>query len=283
MLKREHLPHMLGAATLALMFSAASVHPQTTTTGTSGTAATTGTSSTTGDSRAPGASGGSAASGASASPSAGSQGSGASGAAAATSGASDKSAGASSKAGNSLSKGDQDILRQMAITNISEIEAAKLAQSKSKDEKVKTYAQQMIDDHTKAQGELEQLAQSKNVTLPKEPDAKHKAMAKKLSALEGEKFDKQYMAQGGVTDHRNAHGMLQKAEKTAKDPEVKALVTKMIPVVDQHLQTARQDTGSAKSASGKSGGAGASSGGSGASAGSGGAGATGSGSGSTGK
>ncbi|WP_334190069.1 DUF4142 domain-containing protein [Noviherbaspirillum sp.] len=275
MLKREHLPHMLGAATLALMFSAASVHPQTTTTGTSGTAATTGTSSTAADSRAPGASGGSAASGASATPSAGSQGSGASGSATATSGASDKSAGAGSKAEGSLSKGDQTILRQMAITNISEIEAGKLAQSKSKDEKVKTYAQQMIDDHTKAQGELEQLAQSKNVTLPKEPDAKHKAMAKKLSALEGEKFDKQYMAQGGVTDHRNAHSMLQKAEKTAKDPEVKALVTKMIPVVDQHLQTARQDTGAAKTASGKGG---ASSGSSGASPGSAGAG-----SGSTGK
>jgi putative membrane protein len=282
MLKREHLPHMLGAATLALMFSAASVHPQTTTTGTSGTAATTGTSSTAADSRAPGASGGSAASGASATPSTGSQGSGASGSAAATSGASEKSASASSKAEGSLSKGDQSILRQMAITNISEIEAAKLAQSKSKDEKVKTYAQQMIDDHTKAQGELEQLAQSKNVTLPKEPDAKHKAMAKKLSALEGEKFDKQYMAQGGVTDHRNAHGMLQKAEKTAKDPEVKALVTKMIPVVDQHLQTARQDTASAKTASGKGGASSGSSGASGGAA-STGAGSAGSGSGSTGK
>ena len=36
MLKREHMPHVFGAATLALMFSAVSVYPQTTT-GASGT------------------------------------------------------------------------------------------------------------------------------------------------------------------------------------------------------------------------------------------------------
>lgn len=268
MLKREHLPHMLGAATLALMFSAVSVYPQTTTTGTSGTASTTGTSSTTGDARAPGQGGASSSATPSTSGASGQSG----GSAAASSGASDKSAGASGKAGasgGSLSKADQGILRQMAIANLSEIEAGKLAQSKSQDEKVKAYAQQMIDDHTKAQGELEQLAQSKGATLPKEPDAKHKAMAKKLSALEGEKFDKQYMAQGGVSDHRNTHKQLQKAEKSAKDPEVKALVTKMIPTVDQHLQTAQQQTGSAKGASGKSGASSSAGGSGGASAGAG--------------
>ncbi|GAB3422760.1 DUF4142 domain-containing protein [Massilia agilis] len=171
--------------------------------------------------------------------SSGSQGN--SGSSATTGGAAAAGATAAGTTGKStLAKGDETILKNMAQANISEIEAGKLAQSKSSNDQVKSFAQQMIDDHTKALNDVQQLAQQKGVTLPTEPDAKHKAMATKLQAMSGDAFDKAYMAQAGVADHKKVHSMLLSDEKKAKDPDVKALASKMAPVVEQHLKSAQQ-------------------------------------------
>jgi predicted outer membrane protein len=168
--------------------------------------------------------------------------SGASGASGAT-GASG-AAGATGSSSGKLSSADQKILKDMAQANINEIEAAKLAQSKSQNDQVKSFAQQMIDDHGKALTEVQQLAQQKGVTLPTEPDAKHKAMATSLQALSGAAFDKAYMSQAGVSDHKTVHSKLVSAEKKAKDADVKGLAQKMEPVVAQHLKSAEQDKSS---------------------------------------
>jgi predicted outer membrane protein len=142
--------------------------------------------------------------------------------------------------GGTLSKGDQQILAGMAQANIAEIEAGKMAQSKSQNDQVKSFAQQMIDDHTKALSDVQSLAQSKGVTLPTEPDAKHKALAAKLDKMSGDTFDKTYMSQAGLADHKKVHAMLTKDAKRAKDPDVQALAAKMAPVVEQHLKAAEQ-------------------------------------------
>jgi len=147
--------------------------------------------------------------------------------------------------GKSLSKSDQNIMREIAMSNLAEIETGKIALSQSKNDQVRNFAQKMIDDHQQSQKELEQLAQAKGVTLPTEPDKKHQAAAKKLSALEGDKFDKQYLKQGGLSDHRNTHRLLQRAQTRATDPDLKALAAKMEPIVSQHL-TLAQDVSSAK-------------------------------------
>jgi predicted outer membrane protein len=168
--------------------------------------------------------------------------SGASGAAGAT-GSSGASGAAGTTGGSSgkLSSADEKILKDMAQVNIDEIEAAKLAQSKSQNDQVKSFAQQMIDDHTKGLNDTQQVAQQKGVTLPTEPDAKHKAMATKLQAMSGADFDKAYMSQAGVSDHKAVHSKLVSDVKKAKDPDVKALAEKLEPVVAQHLKSAQQD------------------------------------------
>jgi putative membrane protein len=141
-------------------------------------------------------------------------------------------------AASSLNKTDLQIVASMARANMAEIEAGKLALANGQSAEVKTYAQQMVDDHTKALADVTTLAQNKGVTLPTEPDAKHKAMAAKLSKLKGEKFDQMYMQQAGMADHKQVHAMLKKDEARAKDPDVKALAAKMLPTVAQHLAAA---------------------------------------------
>jgi putative membrane protein len=154
----------------------------------------------------------------------------------------------------SVSKSDQKMMKDLAQANMAEIEAAKVAQQKSSSEEVKTFAQKMIDDHTKASDQLQQLAQAKNVTLPTDLDSKHKSEIKKLSALSGDKFDKRYMSQGGVSDHRKTHALLGRIEKNAKDSDLKTLASSLMPTVDEHWQMAKQiRSGKASTATGSSG------------------------------
>lgn len=148
--------------------------------------------------------------------------------------------------GAALSSADKKAMMDMAMANMAEVETGKLALSKGQSAEVKTFAQQMIDDHGKALSELQALAQQKGVTLPTELDAKHKAMAAKLEKLSGDAFDKEYMKQAGLNDHKATHAKLQKISKSAKDPDVKGAATKTLPVVEQHLKSAQQMT-SAKS------------------------------------
>lgn len=147
-------------------------------------------------------------------------------------------AGMNTPAASALNKADQKIVMDMARANMAEIEAGKIAVSKSQNAEVKAFAQRMIDDHTKALADVTTLAQNKGVTMPTELDAKHKAMAAKLNKLEGEAFDREYMKQAGVADHKKVHAMLKKDSTRAKDPDVKALASKMMPTVEEHLTSA---------------------------------------------
>jgi predicted outer membrane protein len=148
--------------------------------------------------------------------------------------------GSAAATGAKLSSGDQKILKDIAMADMAEIAGGKLAQSKGQSSEVKAFGQQMIDDHTSNLNDVKTLADARGVTLPTEPDAKHKAMAAKLEKMSGADFDKAYMKQAGVQDHKMVHSKLMTASKKAKDPEVKALVDKTEPVVAQHLKSAQQ-------------------------------------------
>ncbi|MYN11076.1 DUF4142 domain-containing protein [Pseudoduganella aquatica] len=168
--------------------------------------------------------------------------------------------GALSAQAQTLGKADQHMLQQLAQGNMAEIEAGKIALQKSQNTEVKAFAQQMVDDHTKGLQEVQTVAQSKGVTLPAEPDAKHKAMASKLKGLSGDAFDRAYLSQAGVDDHKKTHALVQKVQSSAKDADVKALAAKLEPTVAQHLTHVTQLNASIKgaTASGSSGTEGAS-------------------------
>jgi len=139
-----------------------------------------------------------------------------------------------------LSSGDEKALKDMAQANINEVAAAKIALSKANSSEVKAFAQKMVDDHGDALTKVQTVAKQKDVTLPTEPDAQHKAMADKLEKESGDAFDKMYMENAGTKDHRMVLSKLQSDAKNIKDPDVKALADAHTPVVEQHLKSAEQ-------------------------------------------
>jgi putative membrane protein len=145
-----------------------------------------------------------------------------------------------------IQRADRKLIENIAQSNLAEIATGRIALDTSKDERVRKFAQTMIDDHTTAMADVQQLAQAKGVALPDGPDLKHKTMATALKAMSGETFDRQYMSHAGVGDHQRTLDLLKKTQRDAKDPQLKALAVKMIPVVQGHLDEAHRVAPTAK-------------------------------------
>lgn len=152
--------------------------------------------------------------------------------------------------GTKIAASDSAFLKQAAQNGNAEVEASKLALSKSSSTEVKTFAQQMIDDHTKVGEELKALASSKGVEVSDKPSVAQSAKIKLLDAMSGANFDKRYSSMIGVTAHQDTVRLFQKASGAAKDADVKAFATKTLPALQHHLEMAqalKSGTGGAKS------------------------------------
>lgn len=152
----------------------------------------------------------------------------------ATAGAQDT---ASSAAGT-LAASDKAFVKEAAIGGMAEVDLGTLAKEKASNPDVKQFGDRMVTDHSKANDELKQWAQQKNVTLPTELDAKHKATHERLAKLSGAAFDKAYMADM-VADHVQDVAAFKKESTAAKDPDLKAFVTTTLPTLEDHLKQAR--------------------------------------------
>ncbi|MFF7056434.1 DUF4142 domain-containing protein [Achromobacter spanius] len=142
---------------------------------------------------------------------------------------------------------DRDFLENAAQSGHMEVEGSKMALEKSQNAEVKKFAQQMIDDHTKAGQQLAALAKSKGVDVPTDPSLMQQAKLKTLG-LRDEGFDEAYAEGVGVSAHEDAVKLFEEASNEAKDPEVKQFATETLPKLQQHLQMAKTLDQSVKNA-----------------------------------
>jgi putative membrane protein len=134
---------------------------------------------------------------------------------------------------------DQKFVREAAGGGAAEVELGKLATEHATNPEVKSFGQRMVDDHSKAGNELKQLASTKNIALPTEPDSKDKALHDRLMKLQGAAFDRAYM-DAMVKDHETDIKAFGTESKEGRDPEVKAWATKTLPTLEEHLRIARE-------------------------------------------
>jgi len=89
---------------------------------------------------------------------------------------------------------DKQYVQKMLMANMAEIQLGQMAADRASSSEVKSFGQMMVTDHTKANEELKPIAQQLGVQPPTELDSKHRALADKLSKLQGAEFDRQFMA-----------------------------------------------------------------------------------------
>src|SRR5690349_8072715 len=95
------------------------------------------------------------------------------------------------KAANSVTMGDKSWVVECAKGGAEEVRLGQLAATKGSNAAVKAFGKHMVTDHSKANKELMALAAKKNIKLDAKND-KSDSDFKKLNALSGADFDKQY-------------------------------------------------------------------------------------------
>lgn len=140
----------------------------------------------------------------------------------------------------SVPAADKRFAMMAAQTDIAELQVSNMALQKSNSDDVKKLAQRLIDDHTKTTDSMKEIASKKGLTLPTEPDAKHKALATKLESESGTQFDKDYLAANSM-DHHKVVAAFQKEANSGQDPDIKAFASKYLPDIQEHTKMIDDD------------------------------------------
>ncbi|HYY98763.1 MAG TPA: DUF4142 domain-containing protein [Pyrinomonadaceae bacterium] len=140
-------------------------------------------------------------------------------------------------AGHDMGRMNSDTKFAMAAAmgGMEEVQLGQLAAQKGASDEVRQFGQRMVDDHTKANQDLMQVASGKGLTLPTALDAKHQAEVQKLSALSGDAFDRAYVKMM-VKDHKKDVAEFQKESARGADPDIKSFAARTLPTLQEHLQ-----------------------------------------------
>jgi len=89
---------------------------------------------------------------------------------------------------------DRQAVEKMLMDNMAEVQLGEIGVKQARNADVKSFAQMMVDDHTKSNQELMPIADKLGARKPAQLDSKHKSIADKLEKAQGADFDRQFMA-----------------------------------------------------------------------------------------
>lgn len=133
---------------------------------------------------------------------------------------------------------DMAFVKKAAIAGMTEVQASKVALEKSTDPNVKSFAQHMIDDHTKAGDALKTAAMQEGLSVPADLDTEHKQVIDKLSGLSGATFDKAYKTQM-LDDHKQAVALFTNESRDSAQTAVDKFAADTLPTLQSHLKMAQ--------------------------------------------
>jgi putative membrane protein len=129
-------------------------------------------------------------------------------------------------------------VKKAALDGMTEVEAGKVALSKSQDPEIRSFAQRMVSDHSKANSELSAIAKTKGLNPPKELDNEHQAMVNSLKGKSGKDFDAAY-AEHMNMDHSKAIALFESAAGS-NDPDLAQFAKKTLPTLKEHKALAEK-------------------------------------------
>lgn len=152
----------------------------------------------------------------------------------------------------------ESFIQQATTIGSNEVAMGKLGLKRAQNEKVKTYAEQLVGDHTTINADLSALAKTKNIKIPDTMGSPINSMQTRIdTALESSKvkqvdtnlknedlatgstvadFDSQYL-QTAINDHGKAIVLYNSGAKQ-QDPDVQTFCLKYLPVLKRHLEEA---------------------------------------------
>jgi putative membrane protein len=132
-----------------------------------------------------------------------------------------------------------DFLKEVAISDMFEINSSKLAQDKGNAPE-KSFAAQMVTDHTKTSNELKGLVSSGKVKaeLPTALDSSHQSKLDKLKGENNKDFSSDFDSMQ-VSAHKDAVSLFERYAKGGDNADLKNWAGKTLPTLKHHLEMAQ--------------------------------------------
>jgi putative membrane protein len=140
---------------------------------------------------------------------------------------------------------DQQFVTQASAAGLAEVNLARLALDQSNNADVKKFAQHIIDEHTKANTELNSLADMHRLLPAQGMDAQHQQLMQRLGQLRGEAFDRAFL-DAMVKDHKDAVSLFERESKDGQDKDLKKFASDTLSTLKDHLSMAEKSSGHEK-------------------------------------
>jgi len=132
----------------------------------------------------------------------------------------------------------QSFVNEAARGGMAAVELGRLAVQRALDPDIKAFAQRMVDDHTRANDELKQLAERKKWKLPTQTTSTQEMTYNRLHDKAGADFDREY-AKAMVKHHDHDVKMFETYAESGKDADLKSFAASTIATLRDHQQMAR--------------------------------------------
>jgi len=134
-----------------------------------------------------------------------------------------------------LASPDIDFLMRTVQGSLAEVRLGTLAVERAQDPNVKSFAQRMIEDHSKMIEQLRDIAKQRTMTLSDILKASDQNEALQLSKLLGGSFDIPYV-KWALKHHKAIVKQFQKEAKSGKDETIRGFAAKALTIEQQHMQ-----------------------------------------------
>lgn len=131
------------------------------------------------------------------------------------------------------SRSDIRFMREAAQGGMAEVRLGELATRRGASERVRGFGQHMIDDHSKANDNLREIAIRKGVTLPPDIGAEHRAVLARLSRLHGVAFDAAYIRDMKL-DHQQDIAAFRAEAASGRDEAIRRFAERTLPTLRDH-------------------------------------------------
>ena len=132
----------------------------------------------------------------------------------------------------------EDFIKEAAMSDMLEIEAAKIAQQKGNAAE-KKFAAQMVTDHTKTSAELKEMVGGEmKSALPTGLDDSSQKKLNRLRDAKADDFAGEYDPMQ-VSAHKDAVSLFERYAKGGEDAKLKDWAGKTLPALQHHLEMAQ--------------------------------------------
>ena len=153
-----------------------------------------------------------------------------------------------SRSARALNAHDRNFTKTAADAGNAEVTMGQLAKNRGHSADVRAFAARMVEDHQKAGQQLQGLAARKGIALPSQLSTKERSELDKLSRLQGEAFDAEYV-KVQLAAHQQAVSLFAAEAENGSDADLKQFASSVRPTLEEHLRMVRQLADGGKNAS----------------------------------